>query len=94
MCFLDAYSGYHQIKMVEPYQAATAFITPYGPFYFNTMPLGLENDGATYQRMMQPCLATQTGKTVEAYVDDVVVKKTRRYSSRRLEAHVRQSLNI
>ena len=74
MCFLDAYSGYHQIKMAESDQAATAFITPYGPFCFNTMPFGLKNAGATYQRMIQTCLASQIGKTVEAYVDDVVVK--------------------
>ena len=74
MCFLDAYSGYHQIKMAESDQAATAFITPYGPFCFNTMPFGLKNAGATYQRMIQTCLETQIGKTVEAYVDDVVIK--------------------
>ena len=74
LCFLDAYYGYHQIKMAEPDQAATAFITPYGPFCFNTMPFGLKNAGATYQRMIQTCLANQIGKTVEAYVDDVVVK--------------------
>ena len=60
--------------MAESDQAATAFITPYGPFCFNTMPFGLKNNGATYQRMIQTCLETQTGKTVEAYVDDVVIK--------------------
>ena len=38
------------------------------------MPFGLKNAGATYQRMIQTCLATQIGKTVEAYVDDMVVK--------------------
>ena len=38
------------------------------------MPFGLKNAGATYQRMIQTCLATQIGKIVEAYVDDVVVK--------------------
>ncbi len=57
LCFLDAYSGYHQIKMAESDQAATAFITPYDPFCFNTMPFGLKNAGATYQRMIQTCLA-------------------------------------
>src|SRR4051812_1364309 len=60
--------------MAESDQAATTFITPYGPFCFNTMPFGLKNAGATYQRMIQTCLANQIGKTVEAYVDDVVVK--------------------
>ena len=74
LCFLHAYSGYHQIKMAESDQAATTFITPYGPFCFNTMPFRLKNAGATYQRMIQTCLETQIGKTVEAYVDDVVIK--------------------
>src|SRR3990170_6811302 len=60
--------------MKEFNQAATAFITPYGPFYFNTMPFGLKNTGATYQRMIQTCLESQIGRTVEAYMDDVVVK--------------------
>jgi hypothetical protein len=30
LCFLDAYSGYHQIKMKESDQLATSFVTPYG----------------------------------------------------------------
>ena len=62
------------MKMAESNQAATAFITPYGPFCFNTMPFRLKNAGATYQRMIQTCLEAQIGKTVEAYVDDVVIK--------------------
>ena len=60
--------------MVESDQAATAFITPYGPFCFNTMPFRLKLAGATYQRMIQTCLEKQIGKTMEAYVDDVVIK--------------------
>jgi hypothetical protein len=48
LCFLYEYSGYHQIKMMEPDQAATAFVTPYGPFCFNMMPIGLKNAGITY----------------------------------------------
>ena len=38
------------------------------------MPFGLKNAGATYQRMIQTCLAAEIGKTVEAYIDDVVIK--------------------
>ena len=60
--------------MAESNQAAMTFITPFGPFYFNTMPFGIKNAGATYQRMIQTCLETQIGKTVEAYIDDVVIK--------------------
>ena len=66
--------------MAESNQATTTFITPYGPFCFNTMPFGLKNAGATYQRMIQTCLETQIDKIVEAYVYNVVIK-TRRVES-------------
>jgi hypothetical protein len=48
LCFLDAYSGYHQIKMKEFNQLATSFITPFGMYYYVTMSFGLQNAGATY----------------------------------------------
>ena len=38
------------------------------------MPFGLKNAGATYQRDIQRCLATQIGRNFEAYVDNIVVK--------------------
>ncbi|KAK1650746.1 hypothetical protein QYE76_068551 [Lolium multiflorum] len=50
----------------------TAFITPYGVFCSNNA-LWFENAGATYRRMMQKCLATQIGKNVQVYIDDVVI---------------------
>jgi hypothetical protein len=37
LCFLDAYSGYHQIKMKESDQ----LMTPFGMFCYVTMPFGL-----------------------------------------------------
>jgi hypothetical protein len=40
------------------------------------MTFGLKNAGATYQKAIQKCLGSQTGKNVEAYVDDIVVKTT------------------
>jgi len=49
LSFLDAYSGYHQIKMKESDQLATSFITPFGMYCYITMPFGLKNVGATYQ---------------------------------------------
>jgi hypothetical protein len=34
----------------------------------------LKNEGATYQRAIQLCLADQLQRNIEAYVDDVVIK--------------------
>jgi hypothetical protein len=74
LCFLDAYSGYHQIKMKESDQLATSFITPFRMYCHVTMPFGLRNAGATYQQCMQHVFGDHIGRTVEAYVDDIVVK--------------------
>jgi hypothetical protein len=49
LCFLDAYSGYHQIKRKESDQLATSFIMPFGMYCYVTTPFGLRNAGATYQ---------------------------------------------
>ena len=74
LSFLDAYSGYHQIKLNVTNQITTSFITPYGAYCYTTMPFGLKNACATYQCCMQKCLQTQIGKNVHAYIDDVVIK--------------------
>jgi hypothetical protein len=74
LSFLDAYSGYHQIKMKESDQLATSSITPFGMYCNTTMPFGLRNAGATYQRCMNRVFGEHIGRTVEAYVDDIVVK--------------------
>ena len=71
---LDAYSGYHQIPLNPADQLKTAFITPYGAYCYTTMPFGLKNVGATYQRCMQKCLHNQIGRNAHAYVDDIVIK--------------------
>jgi hypothetical protein len=72
--FLDAYSGYHQIKMKESDQLATSFITPFRMYCYITMPFCLRNAGSTYQRCMQHVFGDHIGRTVETYVDDIVVK--------------------
>jgi hypothetical protein len=71
--FLDAYSGYNQIKLKKEDEKKTAFITPYGVFCYQVMPFGLKNAGATYQRMMQNCLGSQIGRNIQVYIDDVVI---------------------
>src|SRR4051812_12067880 len=74
LSFLDAYSGYNQIRLKEEDEEHTSFITPYGVFCYQTMPFGLKNVRATYQRMMQACLRDHIGRNVQVYVDDFVVK--------------------
>ncbi|GKA09898.1 reverse transcriptase domain-containing protein [Tanacetum coccineum] len=51
-CFLDAYKGYHQIKMAKEDEEKTAFITSQGIFCYSKMPFGLKNAGSTYQRLV------------------------------------------
>jgi hypothetical protein len=73
LSFLDTYSGYNQIKLKKEDEEKTAFITPYGVFCYQVMPLGLKNAGATYQRMMQNCLGSQIGRNIQVYIDDIVI---------------------
>jgi hypothetical protein len=60
--------------MKESDQLATSFITPFGVYCYVTMPFGLRNAGATYQRCMQHVFGDHISRTVEAYVDDIVMK--------------------
>jgi hypothetical protein len=53
LSFLDAYSGYNQIKLKEEDHELTVFITPHGVCCYNIITFGLKNAGATYQWCMQ-----------------------------------------
>ena len=74
LSFMDAFSGYNQIKMEEADQKKTSFVTSRGLFYYKVMPFGLKNAGATYQRLMNKMFAHQIGRNVQVYVDDMLVK--------------------
>jgi ribonuclease HI len=74
MSFLDAFQGYHQIALSTEDREKTAFITPLGIYCYKVMPFGLKNAGATYQRMVTKMFKDQIGKTMEIYIDDMVVK--------------------
>jgi hypothetical protein len=79
ICFLNAYSGYHQIVICIADQLATSFITPCGAYCYTTMPFGLKNAGATFQRCMWRVFGELIRHIIQAYIDDIVVKskKTR-----------------
>jgi hypothetical protein len=74
LCFLDAYSGYHQIATCIADQLATSFITLFGAYCYQTMLFGLKNAGATFQRCMRRIFGELIGRIIEAYVDDIVFK--------------------
>jgi len=73
LSFLDAFSGYNQIKMHPRDESKTAFMTETNSYCYKVMPFGLKNAGATYQRLMDKVLAPMLGRNVYAYVDDMVV---------------------
>ena len=74
LLFPDAFSGYHQIPMHPPDAEKTTFITPHMLYCYNVMPFGLKNAGATYQILVTMIFRPLMGKTMEAYIDNMLVK--------------------
>ena len=64
LSFMDAISGYNQIRMHEADQEKASLITSQGLFCYKVMPFGLKNAGATYQRLMNKMFAQQIGRNV------------------------------
>ena len=82
LSFMDAYSGYNQIPMSPLDEEHTSFITDRGLYCYKVMPFGLKNAGATYQRLVNKMFEKQIGRSMEVYVDDMLVK------SKQAESHV------
>ncbi|XP_057808507.1 uncharacterized protein LOC131022985 [Salvia miltiorrhiza] len=77
LSMMDAYQGYHQVKMNRGDIAKTAFAVCYGVYGWKSMPFGLKNAGATYQRMMEKNFKEQLAKNISVYVDDMLVRSVR-----------------
>lgn len=75
--FMDAFSGYNQILMNPEDQEKMSFITERGTYCYKVMPFGLKNTGATYQRLVNKMFARQLGRTMEVYIDDMLVKSSK-----------------
>ena len=91
LSFMDAYSGYNQILMYEPDEEHTSFITDQGLYCYKTMPFGLKNTGATYQRLVNMMFKDLIGKSMEVYVDDMLVKSKMEGDH---TEHLKQMFNI
>nr|GEV76420.1 hypothetical protein [Tanacetum cinerariifolium] len=62
-CFLDAYKGYHQIKMAKKDVEKTTFITSQRIFCYSKVPFRLKNAEATYQRLVDKAFQKQMAET-------------------------------
>ena len=69
----DMTSGFHQIKIRESDIPKTAFCTKYGLFEYLTMPMGMTNSPAVFQRLMELALRGLQWHICLIYLDDVLV---------------------
>ena len=74
LSFMDAFSGYNQIRMDEMDQKKTSFVTSQGLFCYKVMSFNLKNARATYQRLVNHMFRPQIGWNVKVYVDDMLAK--------------------
>ncbi|XP_075515394.1 uncharacterized protein LOC142550036 [Primulina tabacum] len=76
LSFMDGFSRYNQIKIVETDTYKTAFRCPgaVGTFECLVIPFELKNAGATYQRAMNSIFHDMIEHHIKVYIDDIVVK--------------------
>jgi hypothetical protein len=69
----DLKNSFHQIEMDSASAEKTAFLCKKGLFKYNTMPFGLSNSGATFQRAMDIILRGLSYDVCLAYLDDIII---------------------
>ena len=74
MSFMDGFLEYNQIKMAPKDMTKTNFTIEWGIYCYTVMPFGLNNAGATYQRIAITLLHDMMHNEVEVYVDVMIVK--------------------
>jgi len=79
LSFMDVFLRYHRIPLCYEDQEKPAFATDRGSHYYKVMPFGLKNAEATHQQLVNEVFESIIRKTMEVYVDDMIVKsyKTR-----------------
>lgn len=70
---MDAYSSYNRSRMLAENEEHTTFFSDNEVLYYNGMPFRLENARATYHRLMNLDFKDQLDKSIEAYIEDMIV---------------------
>ncbi|KAE8224984.1 hypothetical protein CF326_g7943 [Tilletia indica] len=79
---LDALRGYHQMPVKAEDRWKTAFVCHRGLYQYKTVPFGLRNAPAVFQRLMDRLLAALRWRHAVVYIDDIVV------ASKSMEEHL------
>ena len=74
LSFIDTHSCYNQIRMCPDDEDKTAFTTDHDLQCYKVMPFSLKNAGVTYQGLVNKVFAELIDKTMEVYVDDILIK--------------------
>jgi len=69
-CFLDGYSGYHQILVHPDDQSKTIFTCPYGTYAYRRMSFGLCNAPASFQRCIMSIFSDMIEVIMGLFIDD------------------------
>jgi hypothetical protein len=72
-CYLDGYSGYHQIPIDPDDQSKATFTCPFGTFTYRRMSFGLCNAPASFERCMMAIFSDLIKKVMEVFMDDFSV---------------------
>nr|GEX70128.1 hypothetical protein [Tanacetum cinerariifolium] len=72
-CFLDRFFSHFQIPNNPPDREKTTFTYPYGTFAYRRMPFGICNAPGTFQRCMMAIFHDIIEKTMEVFMDDILV---------------------
>ena len=70
---LDMTSGYYEVPIHEPDNPKTAFATQPGLWEFVTMPFGLTNVPAMFQRLMELAMRGLQWTSCLIYLDDIII---------------------
>ena len=72
-CFLDGYSGYHQILIHHDDQSKTTFTCPYGTYADHRMSFRLCNTPVFFQRCMKSIFSDMIEEIMKVFMDDFCI---------------------